>query len=81
MKTVHATCTDVDGSKTHHLFCYAALADKHKTTVYLNAAGRFPCTLMNGKQYMLVTYDYMSKAIIIETMKNLEADTICATYK
>ena len=64
----------------NNLFCYAALADKNKNTVYLDATGRFPCTSMEGMQYMLVVYDYTSNAIIIETINNLEAKTICDAY-
>ena len=30
---------------------------------------------------MLIVYDYTSNSILIETMKNLEAETICETYK
>ena len=29
MKTIRAYYADGDGSKTHHLFCYAGLADTH----------------------------------------------------
>jgi len=34
--------------QVHHVFCYAALADKHTNTLYIDATGTFPYQSLDG---------------------------------
>ena len=69
------------GIKHNHLFCYAALADKHDNTVYMDLTGRFPYTSINGNKCMLIVYDYTLNAVLVEPIDNFESKMICAAYK
>jgi len=64
----------------NHVFCYAALADKHANTLYTDATSTFPYQSIDGNQDMLVAYDYSSNAILVEPMKNFESETICTAF-
>eukprot|EP00957_Ditylum_brightwellii_P139654 10643371-Ditylum_brightwellii.AAC.1 len=39
-------------------------------TVYTNLTGKFPIASNNGSQYMLVTYDYNSNAVLARLLKS-----------
>ena len=70
-----------DTAAAHHIFCYAALADKHANILYLDATGTFPYQSIDRNQAMLVAYDYTTNVILVEPMKNFESNTICAAFQ
>ena len=43
---------------THNIFCYAALADKMKGTIYTDSTGALPAGSHNGNQYFFIAYAY-----------------------
>ena len=47
------------------LFCFAAVADEIKGTVYTDLPGRFPSRSYKGNQYIFLTYVYDDNAIIV----------------
>ena len=52
------------------IFCYAALANEIKGTIYTDLTGRFPIRSYKGNQYIFLTYVYDANAIIVRPMKN-----------
>ena len=61
---------------TSHVFFYAALDDKHTTTLYTYAADTFPYQSLYGNQATLVANDYTSNAILVESFKNSRSGTM-----
>ncbi|KAL7529888.1 hypothetical protein ACHAWF_004298, partial [Thalassiosira exigua] len=65
-------------------FCYAALADVNKGTVYTDLTGRFP-TRYAGSQYIFVCYAYKLNTVLIGAMKSREAsdhvEAMTSTYE
>ena len=41
-----------------NVFCYAALANKHRGTMYTDATGALPVVTLEGNQYFFVAYAY-----------------------
>ena len=41
----------------NNVFCFAALADKQKGTMYTDATGALPAVSLEGNQYFFVAYD------------------------
>ena len=71
---------DNNNDAAHRVFCYAALADKHDNTLYLDGTGIFSYQSIYDNQAMLVAYDYTTTAILVEPMKNFESNTICTAF-
>ena len=47
---------------------------------YTDLTGRFPRQSSRGNNYIFVAYNYDGNTILVEAMKNREADTIIATW-
>ena len=65
----------------NNMFCFAAIADKEKGTVYTDATGALPVMSLNGKQYYMVLYDYDNNYINAIPVSDLKDETIVATVK
>ena len=48
---------------------------------YIDLTGRFPHQSSRGNKYVFVAYKYNKNAILVEPMKNREADTIINVWK
>ena len=53
----------LDGA--NNVFCYAALADKQKGTLYTDATGALPARSLDGNKTYLIAYDYDTNYISI----------------
>jgi hypothetical protein len=62
--------------QANQIFCFAAMADKTKRTLYHDLTGRLPVMSLEGNQYFLVAYDYTINAILVRAIKDLESATI-----
>ena len=63
-------CPQEEQSAQFKLFCFAALADKIKGTIYTDLPGRFPTRSYKGNQYIFLTYVYNANAILVRPMKS-----------
>ena len=63
------------------IFCFAAIADDIKGTVYTDLPGRFPARLYKGNQYIFLTYVYDANAIIVRPMKSRTKEDILEVFK
>ena len=61
------------------MFCFAALAEKGKGTIYTDATGALPVLSLDGQQYYIVTYDYDNNFIEAKEVSNLKDKTIVET--
>jgi hypothetical protein len=66
--------------QANQVFCFTALADKTKQTLYHNLTGRLPVMSLEGNQYFLVAYNYTINAIIVRPTKDLESTTIIKAF-
>ncbi|NCG02080.1 MAG: hypothetical protein GWP22_01255, partial [Actinomycetales bacterium] len=64
----------------NHVFCFAALADRHGKTLYIDGTGTFPFQSLDGNQAMLVFYEYTSNAILVEPIPNFESASIVNAF-
>ena len=55
--------------------------DKKDSTIYANLTGRFPITLIDGKQAMFIMYDWTMNTILATTIKDAKAETIVECFK
>ena len=62
--------------EANHVFCFAALADRHGKTLYIDATGTFPFQSLDGNHAIMVLYEYSSNAILVEPLQNFESNTI-----
>ena len=60
----------------NNLFCYAALADTIKGTLYTDATGALPARSLDGNQYYFVAYDYDTNYIFAIPLKDLTNTSI-----
>ena len=74
------SCSD-DVEIANNIFCFAALADKEKGTVYTDATGALPVMSLEGNQYYLVVYDYDNNYIDAVPVSDLKDTTIVETIK
>jgi len=66
----------------NNIFCFAALADKQKGTLYTDATGALPVVSLEGNQYYFIAYDYDTNAILAEPLRSVkDADIIAAFEK
>ena len=62
--------------------CFYQIIDlDRKQTTYTDQTGRFPAQSSRGHNYVFVCYDYDSNAILVEPLKNREADSIANAWK
>ena len=66
------------GEHEANFFCFAALADKEKGTVYTDATGALPVMSLNGKQYYIVMYEYDNNYIHALPVSDLRDVTVVA---
>ena len=64
----------------NNVFCYAALADKQRGTLYTDATGALPAISLDGHQYYFVAYDYDTNFIFAEPVKDLTDDSIMHAF-
>ena len=55
----------------NNIFCFAALIDKQKGTLYTDATGALPEISLDGHQYFCVTYNYDTTYIFAEPITNV----------
>ena len=55
--------TSEDVPTNNKMFCYAALTEKEKGTVYTDTTGALPVISLDGHQYCIVAYDYNNSFI------------------
>ena len=60
----------------NNLFCYAALADTIKCTLYTDATGALPARSLDGNQYYFVAYDYNTNYIFAIPLKDMTNTSI-----
>ena len=65
----------------NNLFCYAALADTVRKTLYTDATGALPARSLDGYQYYLIAYDYDTNYIFAIPMKDLTDKSVIASFK
>ena len=63
------------------MFCFAALADTIKGTMYTDLTGKFPVRSYKNNQYVFVAYFYSLNAIIVRPMPNRTDASMVATFK
>jgi hypothetical protein len=63
-----------------HVFCYAALADKHTGTMYTDATGALPVVTLEGHQYYFVAYAYDPNNIFAIAMRNVKDESILEAF-
>ena len=62
---------------SNNVFCFAALAEKEKGTVYTDATGALPVMSLCGPQYYI--YDYNHCFIETKEVSSLNDETIVET--
>ena len=77
---VHVIHLD-DNHATNHIFCYAALADKKKGTLYTDAMGALPTRTLDGHQYYFIAYNYDSNYIFATPIKDTTDTSILTAFK
>jgi hypothetical protein len=63
-----------------HVFCYAALADKHTGTMYTDATGALPVVTLEGHQYYFVAYAYDPNYIFAIPLRNVKDESILEAF-
>ncbi len=66
--------------QANHIFCFSAMADKTKRTLYHDLTGRLPVMSLEGNQYFFVAYDYTLNAILVRPTKDLASPTIIEAF-
>ena len=64
----------------NNIFCFAALADKQKGTLYTDTTGALPEISLNRHQYVFVAYDYDTNYIFAEPIANVTDASIVTTF-
>ena len=59
-----------DEPQVNNVFCFVALADKHRSTMYTVATGALPAMSVDGHQYYFVAYDYDTNYILADQLKD-----------
>ena len=72
-----AGSTASEGVPTNNnVFCFAALAEKEKETVYTNVTGALPVLSLDRHQYYITAYDYDNNFIEAKEVSDLKDETI-----
>lgn len=72
---------DEASNKEINVFCYAAMADKIKGTMYTDVTGALPCRSLEGNLYYLVAYVYDLNAILARPIKDTKSETIVEAFE
>ena len=67
--------------RINNMFCFAALTDKEKNTIYTDATGALPFVSLDGKQYYIATYGYGNTYVYALPVSDLKDKTIVAAVK
>jgi hypothetical protein len=62
------------------MFCFAALADLHTRTMYINSADAFPVQSFCSMQYVFMTYIYDLNAILVHAMPSKNNGAMIAVF-
>ena len=65
----------------NNVFCFAALANTNKRTLYTDATGSLPARSLNGNHYYFIAYDYDLNYIFTVPIPNLLDTTIIGAFK
>ena len=65
----------------NNVFCFAALADTNKRTLYTHATGSLPARSLDGNHYYFIAYDYDLNYIFAVPIPNLLDNTIIGAFK
>ena len=76
-----STASEGAPTNTTNVFCFAALAEKEKGTVYTDATGALPVLSLDGHQYYIVTYDYDNNFTKEKEVSDLKDETIVETVQ
>ena len=77
-----AGSTASEGVPTNNnVFCFAALAEKEKGTIYTDATDALPVLSLDGHQYYIVAYDYDDNFIEAKEVSDLKDETIVQTVQ
>ena len=63
-----------------NVFCFAAIADKNKGTLYTNPNGTLPDLSIDGIQYYYVAYNYDTNYVHTVPVEDLTDATIIKTF-
>ncbi len=63
------------------MFCFAALADMHTGTMYIDGTGAFPVRSFRNMQYMFVAYTYDLNANLVHNIPSRTDGTMIAAFK
>ena len=77
MNPAEEVCTAINNK----VFCFAALADTTKGTIYSDLTGRFLLQSYTGMQYIFIAYVYDQNYIIIRLMKNRSNASMIKVFK
>ena len=69
-----------DSHSTNDIFCYAALTDKKKGTLYTDAMGALPTRTLDGHQYYFIAYNYDSNYIFATPIKDTTDTSILTAF-
>ena len=70
--------SDTPNVKTHEVV-YAVIQDSD-VTAYTDLTGRFPYRSSRGNEYILVGYHYDANSILVQALRNREAQTLTAAW-
>ncbi len=62
------------------MFCFAALADLHRGTIYTDLTGAFPVRSFKNLQYIFVAYTYNLDTILVHAMPSKNNATMIAAF-
>ena len=75
------TTPTAEANATCEVYCFAALADSIKGTIYSDLTGKFPIRLYKGNQYIFLAYVYDANAILVRPMRNREATSMVTAFQ
>ncbi|KAL7501873.1 hypothetical protein ACHAXN_001014, partial [Cyclotella atomus] len=78
--TPHTIPVETSDESACHVFCYAALADKHTGTLYTDATGALPAVTLEGHQYYFVAYAYDINYIFAIPIRNVKDESILEAF-
>jgi hypothetical protein len=64
----------------HDMFCFAALANLHTSTMYTDHTGAFPVRSFKNMQYIFVAYIYDLNAILVHAMPSKNNAAMIAAF-
>jgi hypothetical protein len=65
----------------NEIFCFVALTDNNKGTIYTDLPGKFPVRSFQGHQYIFLTYVYDINAILVRPMESRKKASMEKAFK